>query len=235
MRRVHRQQLRQATRRRFAVLLRLVLQRLHHALELGDTSHVVLQLLALHIQLGRLGLQLGPQLQHELVLCLVLPLLLAVLSSLRDRPLPEKQAWRALFDYYIFGPAKRPLPQLKISVDDEGSAPGRNVLIEDGILKGYIQDTLNARLMKMPVTGNARRESYAALPMPRMTNTYMLNGDKDPQEIIASVKNGLYAVNFGGGQVDIVSGKFVFSCTEAYWIDHVLTSTGLMSGLWSTM
>jgi len=93
------------------------------------------------------------------------------------------------------------------------------VLIEDGILKGYIQDTLNARLMKMPVTGNARRESYAALPMPRMTNTYMLNGERDPQEIIESVKHGLYAVNFGGGQVDITNGKFVFSASEAYMIE----------------
>ena len=107
-----------------------------------------------------------------------------------------------------------------LNVDDEGHASQRNVLIEDGILKGYIQDTLNARLMKMPVTGNARRESYAALPMPRMTNTYMLNGDKDPQEIIASVKNGLYAVNFGGGQVDITNGKFVFSASEAYMIEN---------------
>jgi len=92
-------------------------------------------------------------------------------------------------------------------------------LIEDGILKGYIQDSLNARLMGMPVTGNARRESYAALPMPRMTNTYMLNGDKDPEEIVKSVKNGLYAVNFGGGQVDITNGKFVFSASEAYMIE----------------
>lgn len=82
-----------------------------------------------------------------------------------------------------------------------------------------MQDTLNARLMKMPVTGNARRESYASLPMPRMTNTYMLGGDKDPQEIIASVKRGLYAVNFGGGQVDITNGKFVFSASEAYLIE----------------
>ncbi|SEK59453.1 metallopeptidase TldD-related protein, partial [Paraburkholderia caballeronis] len=82
-----------------------------------------------------------------------------------------------------------------------------------------IQDSLNARLMKMPVTGNARRESYAALPMPRMTNTYMLNGDRDPAEILASVKNGLYAVNFGGGQVDITNGKFVFSASEAYMIE----------------
>ena len=107
-----------------------------------------------------------------------------------------------------------------LSVDDEGTPSSTTVLIEDGILKGYIQDTLNARLMKMPVTGNARRESYAALPMPRMTNTYMLNGDKDPQEIIASVKNGLYAVNFGGGQVDITNGKFVFSASEAYMIEN---------------
>jgi TldD protein len=93
------------------------------------------------------------------------------------------------------------------------------VLIEDGILRGYIQDGLNARLMGMPLTGNARRESYAHIPMPRMTNTYMMNGDKDPQEIIKSVKKGLYAANFGGGQVDITSGKFVFSAAEAYMIE----------------
>jgi TldD protein len=98
-----------------------------------------------------------------------------------------------------------------LNIDDEGNPTQCTTLIEDGILKGYIQDTMNARLMKMPVTGNARRESLRALPMPRMTNTYMLGGDKDPQEILASVKNGLYAVNFGGGQVDITNGKFVFS------------------------
>lgn len=106
-----------------------------------------------------------------------------------------------------------------LNLDDEGNPTQCNTLIEDGILTGYMQDTLNARLMKMPVTGNARRESYAALPMPRMTNTYMLGGDKDPQEIIASVKKGLYAVNFGGGQVDITNGKFVFSASEAYMIE----------------
>ncbi|HJV50701.1 MAG TPA: metalloprotease TldD [Noviherbaspirillum sp.] len=106
-----------------------------------------------------------------------------------------------------------------LNMDDEGNPTQCTTLIEDGILKGYIQDTLNARLMKMPLTGNARRESYAHLPMPRMTNTYMLGGDKDPQEIIASVKNGLYAVNFGGGQVDITNGKFVFSASEAYMIE----------------
>jgi len=106
-----------------------------------------------------------------------------------------------------------------LNIDDEGNPTQCTTLIEDGILKGYIQDTLNARLMKMPVTGNARRESYAALPMPRMTNTYMLNGERDPQEIIASVKHGLYAVNFGGGQVDITNGKFVFSASEAYMIE----------------
>jgi TldD protein len=107
-----------------------------------------------------------------------------------------------------------------LNVDDEGNPTQRTVLIEDGILKGYIQDTLNARLMGVPVTGNGRRESYAHIPMPRMTNTTMLNGDKDPQEILASVKHGLYAVNFGGGQVDIVSGKFVFSASEAYMIEN---------------
>ncbi|GIZ50658.1 metalloprotease TldD [Noviherbaspirillum aridicola] len=106
-----------------------------------------------------------------------------------------------------------------LNIDDEGNPTQCTTLIEDGILKGYIQDTMNARLMNMPVTGNARRESYAHLPMPRMTNTYMLGGDKDPEEIIASVKNGLYAVNFGGGQVDITNGKFVFSASEAYMIE----------------
>jgi TldD protein len=106
-----------------------------------------------------------------------------------------------------------------LNVDDEGNPTRRNVLIEDGILKGYIQDSLNARLMGVPVTGNGRRESYAHITMPRMTNTFMLNGDKDPQEVIRSVKRGLYAVNFGGGQVDIVSGKFVFSAAEAYMIE----------------
>ncbi|MFL6581517.1 MAG: metalloprotease TldD [Burkholderiales bacterium] len=105
-----------------------------------------------------------------------------------------------------------------LNVDDEGNPTQRSVLIEDGILRGYIQDTLNARLMNMTPTGNGRRESYAHVPMPRMTNTYMLNGDKQPAEIIAGVKNGLYAANFGGGQVDIVSGKFVFSAAEAYMI-----------------
>jgi TldD protein len=106
-----------------------------------------------------------------------------------------------------------------LQIDDEGNPTQCTTLIENGILKGYLQDSLNARLMGVPVTGNARRESYAHLPMPRMTNTYMLNGDKDPQEIIASVKHGLYAVNFGGGQVDITSGKFVFSTSEAYMIE----------------
>jgi TldD protein len=107
-----------------------------------------------------------------------------------------------------------------LNIDDEGNPTQCTTLIEDGILKGYIQDTMNARLMKMPITGNARRESYAHLPMPRMTNTCMLNGDKDPEEIIASVKNGLYAVNFGGGQVDITNGKFTFSASEAYMIEN---------------
>jgi TldD protein len=106
-----------------------------------------------------------------------------------------------------------------LQMDDEGNPTQRTVLIEDGILKGYLQDTMNARLMGVAVTGNARRESYAHLPMPRMTNTMMLNGAHDPQEIIASVKHGLYAANFGGGQVDITNGKFVFSTTEAYMIE----------------
>jgi TldD protein len=106
-----------------------------------------------------------------------------------------------------------------LNIDDEGNPTQRTVLIEDGILRGYLQDTMNARLMGVPVTGNARRESFAHLPIPRMTNTMMLNGDKTPEEIIASVKHGLYAANFGGGQVDITSGKFVFSTTEAYMIE----------------
>jgi TldD protein len=93
------------------------------------------------------------------------------------------------------------------------------VLIEDGILKGYIQDSMNARLMGVKPTGNGRRESYAHVPMPRMTNTYMLGGDKSPEEIVSSLK-GLYAVNFGGGQVDITSGKFVFSTSQAFWVEN---------------
>jgi len=107
-----------------------------------------------------------------------------------------------------------------LNVDDEGNASQRNVLIEDGILKGYMQDAMNARLMKVRPTGNGRRESYAHIPMPRMTNTYMLGGDKTPEEIVASIKKGLYATNFGGGQVDITSGKFVFSASEAYWVEN---------------
>ena len=106
-----------------------------------------------------------------------------------------------------------------LNIDDEGNTTQRTVLIEDGVLKGYMQDSLNARLMGVSPTGNGRRESFAHIPMPRMTNTYMLNGDKDPQEILKSVKHGLYAVNFGGGQVDITSGKFVFSAAEAYMIE----------------
>jgi len=107
-----------------------------------------------------------------------------------------------------------------LNVDDEGTPTQCTVLIENGILKGYMQDTLNARLMGVDPTGNGRRESYAHLPMPRMTNTYMLPGQDDPQEIIASVDRGLYAVNFGGGQVDITNGKFVFSASEAYLIEN---------------
>ena len=107
-----------------------------------------------------------------------------------------------------------------LSVDDEGNPSQRTVLIEDGILKGYLQDSLNARLMGVAPTGNGRRESFAHLPLPRMTNTMMLNGDKSPEEIIKSVKKGLYAKNFGGGQVDITSGKFVFSTSEAYLIEN---------------
>jgi len=107
-----------------------------------------------------------------------------------------------------------------LNVDDEGNASQRNVLIEDGILKGYIQDAMNARLMGVKPTGNGRRESYAAVPMPRMTNTYMLPGTKTKEEIIAGLKRGLYATNFGGGSVDITSGKFVFSASEAFWVEN---------------
>src|SRR4051812_26634460 len=107
-----------------------------------------------------------------------------------------------------------------LNIDDEGNPTQCNTLIENGVLRGYLQDSLNARLMGVPVTGNGRRESFAHVVLPRMTNTYMLNGDRDPQEIIASVKNGLYAVNFGGGQVDITNGKFVFSASEAYMIEN---------------
>jgi TldD protein len=106
-----------------------------------------------------------------------------------------------------------------LNIDDEGNPSQRNVLIENGILKGYMQDTMNARLMKTAVTGNARRESYAHIPMPRMTNTYMLGGTRTKDEIVASIKRGLYAVNFGGGQVDTTSGKFVFSASEAYMVE----------------
>jgi TldD protein len=107
-----------------------------------------------------------------------------------------------------------------LSIDDEGTPTSRTVLIEDGVLVGYMQDRQNARLMNMKPTGNGRRESHAHVPMPRMTNTYMLSGGHDPAEIIASVKNGIYAVNFGGGSVDITSGKYVFQCTEAYKIEN---------------
>jgi len=107
-----------------------------------------------------------------------------------------------------------------LNVDDEGNPSQRNVLIEDGILRGYIQDSMNARLMNVKPTGNGRRESYAHVPMPRMTNTYMLAGDKNRDEIVASIKRGLYATNFGGGQVDITSGKFVFSASEAFWVEN---------------
>jgi TldD protein len=106
-----------------------------------------------------------------------------------------------------------------LTIDDEGTPTGRTTLIEDGILKGYLQDRLNARLMGMQPTGNGRRESFAHAPMPRMTNTFMLGGRDDPAELITRVKNGIFAKSFGGGQVDITSGKFVFSCTEAYRIE----------------
>jgi TldD protein len=107
-----------------------------------------------------------------------------------------------------------------LSIDDEGTPTERTILIEDGILRGYMQDRMNARLMGVAPTGNGRRESYAHAPMPRMTNTYMLGGSDDPKAILASVKNGVYAPSFGGGQVDITNGKFVFSCTEAYKIEN---------------
>jgi TldD protein len=107
-----------------------------------------------------------------------------------------------------------------ISIDDEGTPSSRNILIEDGILTGYIQDRLNARLMGMRATGNGRRESFASQPMPRMTNTYMLSGNAKREDIIASVKRGIYTAHMGGGQVDITSGKFVFSASEAYLIEN---------------
>ena len=107
-----------------------------------------------------------------------------------------------------------------LTIDDEGTPGAYNVLVENGVLKGYMQDKMNARLMGVAPTGNGRRESFAHIPMPRMTNTYMLPGPHDPQEMIASVKKGLYAPNFGGGQVDITSGKFVFSANEAYLIEN---------------
>jgi TldD protein len=107
-----------------------------------------------------------------------------------------------------------------LTIDDEGTPTTRTVLIEDGVLKGYMQDRQNARLMGVAPTGNGRRQSYACPIMPRMTNTYMLGGDKAPEEILASVKRGIYATNFGGGQVDITNGKFVFSCTEAYLVEN---------------
>ncbi|WP_299283511.1 metalloprotease TldD [uncultured Tateyamaria sp.] len=107
-----------------------------------------------------------------------------------------------------------------ISVDDEGTPSGKNTLIEDGVLVGYMQDRQNARLMGVASTGNGRRQSYAHAPMPRMTNTYMLGGDSAPEDIVADLKDGIYAVGFGGGQVDITNGKFVFSCTEAYRVEN---------------
>ena len=107
-----------------------------------------------------------------------------------------------------------------LTIDDEGTPTQKTVLIEDGILKGYMQDRMNARLMGVEPTGNGRRQSYAYAPIPRMTNTYMPAGQHDPEEILQSMQNGLYATNFGGGQVDITSGKFVFTCTEAYVVEN---------------
>jgi TldD protein len=106
-----------------------------------------------------------------------------------------------------------------LNVDDEGNPTARNVLIENGVLRGYLQDRLSARLLGAAPTGNGRRESYQHIPLPRMTNTFMLAGESDPQEVIASVRNGLYCATFGGGQVDITSGNFVFSATESYLIE----------------
>lgn len=112
-----------------------------------------------------------------------------------------------------------------LSIDDEGTPSEYTTLIEDGVLKGYMQDRMNAQLMGEQSTGNGRRQSYAHMPMPRMTNTYMLPGERDPEEILASVSNGLYATSFGGGQVDITNGKFVFTCTEAYMIENGKATT----------
>src|SRR6201981_58483 len=118
-----------------------------------------------------------------------------------------------------------------LSIDDEGTPTNRTVLIDDGILVGYMQDRQNARLMNMKPTGNGRRQGYAHVPMPRMTNTYMLSGQRDPAELLASVKNGVYAANFGGGQVDITSGKYVFQCTEAYKIENGKIGTPLKGAM----
>ena len=117
------------------------------------------------------------------------------------------------------------LPALALAIDDEGTPGQYNVLVEKGVLRGYMQDKMNARLTGVSPTGNGRRESFAHMPMPRMTNTYMLAGPHDPAEIIASVDKGLYAPNFGGGQVDITSGKFVFSASEAYLIEDGKVTT----------
>ena len=112
-----------------------------------------------------------------------------------------------------------PFRRGSLNIDDEGTPTKRTVLIENGILRGYITDRLNAKLMGIPLTGNGRRESFQSIPLPRMTNTFMLAGESDPDEILRSVKKGLYAVSFGGGQVDITNGKFVFSTSEAYLIE----------------
>ena len=129
------------------------------------------------------------------------------LTDSRQRPKPERQV---------------AIEQRRgsLSIDDEGTATQQNVLIENGVLRMYMQDKLNAGLMNTPATGNGRRESFAHLPMPRMTNTFMLPGEYHPDEIIASVDKGLYAANFAGGQVDITSGRFVFSASEAYLVEN---------------
>jgi TldD protein len=119
----------------------------------------------------------------------------------------------------VYDDGTLPLRRGSLNIDDEGNPARANVLIEDGILRGYIQDSMNARLMGVAPTGNGRRENYASVPMPRMTNTYMLSGQHTPEEIIASIQRGVYATNFGGGQVDITSGKFAFSASEAFWVE----------------
>ena len=143
-------------------------------------------------------------------------------TSIARRPRPSPDCWASGSPspgVTVVDDGTMPDRRGSLTVDDEGTPTSRTVLIEDGVLVGFMQDRLNARLMGMPATGNGRRQSYAHAPMPRMTNTVMLAGPHSPEEMIRSVKRGLYAVNFGGGQVDITSGKFVFSASEAYLIE----------------